>query len=133
MVNSFVGIGRLTKDPDIRMLPGTDTQVSTFTIAIDRKYKSKNGEKKTDFLMCETFGKTAEFVSNYLVKGRLVSVEGEVHIDRYEKDGEKKSITKISVSSVSALDKRGDSAAGDSGESPDPPGFKAVDDDDIPF
>ena len=130
-MNSLIIIGRLTKDPETRFIPGTEKQVASFSVAVDRAYKNKSGERITDFFMCEAFGKTAEFISNYLVKGRLVAIQGEVHIDRYEdKEGVKKSITKVNVSTIKALDKKDDKSIP---PAVDPQGFQAIEDDDIPF
>lgn len=136
MLNQVVLIGRLCKDPELRYIPGTEKAVTTINLAVDRNYKNKNGEKITDFFFCDCFGKTAEFVVNYLVKGRLVAVQGEVHIDRYQDgEGKDKSSTKISVASIKALDKKSDSSNSNQSVPPasDPPGFQALDDDDIPF
>ena len=133
MLNQVILIGRLCKDPELRYIPGTEKAVSTINLAVDRAYKDKEGNKKTDFFICDCFGKTAEFVANYLAKGRLVAVQGEIHIDRYEdKEGVKKSATKIAVSSIKALDKKDDKSK--DGQAPsDPPGFQAIDDEEIPF
>lgn len=132
-MNNVVLIGRLTKDVELRYIPGTEKAVSTISLAVDRAYKDKDGNKKTDFFICDCFGKTAEFAANYLTKGRLIAVQGEIHIDRYEdKEGVKKSATKISVSNIKALDKKDDAAKGNA-STPPPPGFQALDDDEIPF
>lgn len=136
MLNQVVLIGRICKDPELRYIPGTEKAVTTINLAVDRNYKNKNGEKITDFFFCDCFGKTAEFVVNYLVKGRLVAVQGEVHIDRYQDgEGKDKSSTKISVSNIKALDKKGDAVGGNASTPPPnaPDGFQAIDDDDIPF
>ena len=133
MMNHVVLVGRLTKDPELRWIAGTEKAVSTLNLAVDRKYKDKNGEKITDFFLCDCFGKTAEFAANYLSKGRLVAIQGELHIDRYQdKDGNKKSTTKISISEIRALDKKGDKPQ-DNQAPNDPPGFQSLDDDEIPF
>lgn len=136
MLNQVVLIGRICKDPELRYIPGTEKAVTTINLAVDRAYKDKDGNKKTDFFMCDCFGKTAEFAVNYLSKGRLIAIQGEIHIDRYkDNEGKDKSATKISVASIKALDKKDDAARGNSATPPpnDPPGFQAIDDDEIPF
>lgn len=130
-MNNCVLIGRICKDVELKYIPGTEKAVSTINLAVDRAYKDKDGNKKTDFFICDCFGKTAEFAANYLTKGRLIAIQGEIHIDRYEdKEGNKKSATKIAVSSIKALDKKEDKPK-DSGDNP--PGFQALDDSEIPF
>jgi len=102
-MNIFTGIGRLTRDPEPRY-SATGTAITNFTVAIDRSYKSKSGEKQTDFLPCVCFGKTAEIVAQYVHKGSQIAIEGEVNVDKYDKDGEKKIFTKINVRNVQFLD-----------------------------
>lgn len=88
-MNNVVIVGRLTKDPELRYLT-SGTAVATFTMAIDRDYKNKDGSITTDFIPVEIMGKPAEFVANYITKGRLVGVQGSIRVDRYETpDGEK--------------------------------------------
>ena len=57
-MNHVVLIGRLTKDPELRYIPGTGTPVATFTLAIDREYTKKDGTKETDFIPIEVIGKS---------------------------------------------------------------------------
>lgn len=128
-MNNVVLIGRLTKDPETRFIPTTGTQVSTFTLAIDRDYKNRDGSITTDFIPVELIGNSAEFVSNYITKGRLVAIQGSIRVDRYEKDGEKRSFAKVAGRRIEALDKKINN--GDTEESPT--SFKAVDDEDVPF
>ena len=63
-MNHVVLIGRLTKDPELRYIPGTGTPVATFTLAIDREYTKKDGTKETDFIPIEVIGKSAERRNN---------------------------------------------------------------------
>lgn len=83
-MNKWLAMGRLVDDPKTRR---TDTTtISDFRLAVDRRFKK---DVEADFFRCVTFGKTAEFVENYLHKGTKVVVEGEVQNDNYEKDGVK--------------------------------------------
>ena len=129
-MNHVVLVGRLTKDPELRYIPGSNTAVANFTVAVDRDYTKKDGTRETDFIPVEVMGKTAEFCSNYLSKGRLVGIQGSIKIDRYEKNGEKKSVTKVNARTVKALDKKSQSEVS---EPSNDIGFQAVDDEDIPF
>ena len=128
-MNQIILIGRLTKDPELRYLPNTGTPVSTFTLAINRDYKDKDGNVQTDFIPVEVMGKIADFVANYITKGRLVAVNGSIRIDRYMKDDENRTFTKVSAKSVQALDSNKNKLQNTEA----PQGFKAIDDDEIPF
>ena len=146
-MNHVVLIGRLTKDPELRYIPGTGTPVATFTLAIDREYTKKDGTKETDFIPEEVIGKSAEFCANYISKGRLVAIQGNLRVDRYQtQSGENRTFTKVSARNVQALDSnRGKSenpyVESHQGGQPsfeptqglDPNGFQAIDDEDIPF
>lgn len=87
-MNKFLGIGRLTKAPETRN--GGDTAVTSFTLAIDRRIKGKDGVD-ADFLNFVAFGKTAEFVEKWLSKGIKVAVEGRAQNHNYtDKNGVKR-------------------------------------------
>ena len=104
MLNCLNLVGRLTKDPELKAL-GDNNVVAKFTIAVDRNYKDKEGNTPTDFIPCEAFSKTAEFVGNYLSKGRMISVSGEMRVDQYKnEEGENRSFTKCHVNTLNALD-----------------------------
>ena len=136
-------MGRLTKDPELRYISGTGTAVATFTMAINREYKKKDGTQETDFIPIEVIGKAAEFCANYITKGRLVAIQGNLRVDRYQtQTGENRTFTKVSARSVQALDYvKNDNNPSNLDENSnfeptqglDPNGFQAIDDDDIPF
>ena len=132
-MNNVVLVGRLTKDPELRYITGSGTPVATFTLAINRDYKNKDGSIPVDFIPVEIMGKPAEFVANYITKGRLVGVQGSIRVDRYEtQDGEKKTFTKVSGRSIQALESKNKATKNE--EPPESPTeFAAVDDDDVPF
>lgn len=104
-MNRLIITGRIVRDPEVKAI-GDNTMVAKFTVAVNRNYKDKEtGERPADFIPCEAFGKTAEFVSNYITKGRLVEVEGEYRVDKYvNEDGENRSFTKCHVNTLNALD-----------------------------
>ena len=137
-MNSVVLIGRLTKDPEIRYIPGSQTAVANFSIAVDRPFSK---EKKTDFFNIVVFGKPAENCGSYLVKGRLVGIQGRIQNDTFDKkDGTKGYKTDIVAERVEFLewgDKQNKEHTQSNGsiDSPQiPDGFQALDDDDdIPF
>ena len=99
-MNHWIGMGRLTKDPEVRYLQNANnTAVASFNVAIDRKYK-RDGDPSADFFNCTAFGKLAEFCEKYLKKGTKIVLEGHLQNDTYEKDGKKNVITKIMVDSI---------------------------------
>lgn len=133
MMNNVVIVGRLTKDPELRYLT-SGTAVATFTMAIDRDYKNKDGSITTDFIPVEIMGKPAEFVANYITKGRLVAIQGSVRVDRYETpDGEKRTFTKVAGRNIQALESKSKVEQGEQAPQEAPAEFSAVDDDDVPF
>jgi single-strand binding protein len=132
-MNNVVIVGRLTKDPELKYLT-SGTAVATFTMAIDRDYKNKDGSITTDFIPVEIMGKPAEFVANYITKGRLVAIQGSVRVDRYETpDGEKRTFTKVAGRNIQALESKSKVEQGEQAPQESPAEFSAVDDDDVPF
>lgn len=103
-MNQWNGIGRLTKDPDVRYSSDSQLCIARFTLAIDRP--SSGGEKKTDFPMITVFGKQAENVEKYCYKGMRVAVSGSVQTGSYEKDGRTISVTGITASRVEFLESK---------------------------
>ena len=103
-MNKLILTGRLTKDPEVKAI-GDNNMVAKFTVAVNRNYKDKDGNRPADFIPCEAFGKTAEFISNYVTKGRLVEVDGEMRVDQYQnEEGENRTFTKCHVNSLNVLD-----------------------------
>lgn len=103
--NKVILIGNLTKDPESRFIP-SGQQVASFSIAVNKKYKTAAGEQKEEvsFFDCEAWGKTAELVTSYLKKGRAVHLEGSLKQERWETpEGQKRNKVKIVVQSVQFL------------------------------
>lgn len=75
MLNQWQGMGRLTRDPELRSTV-SGIAVASFSLAIDRDYKDKNGEKQTDFVPVVAWQAKADFARKYLKKGQLVIVTG---------------------------------------------------------
>jgi len=79
MLNRIVLIGRLTRDPDLKYL-NDGTPVSNFTLAVERGYSGRDGEKQVDFIPVVAWRKLGETCSEYLGRGRLVAVSGRLQI-----------------------------------------------------
>ena len=126
ILNKIMLTGRLTKDADMSFLPGSGTPKVTFTVAVDRAYQKDKTNKKVDFIPMEMIGKHVEKLAPYLTKGKMIGIEGELNIDTYEKDGAKKSFTKVKVDRLEFL-------GGGKAEATAPPKFDPVLDDDLPF
>lgn len=83
MINKVILIGRLTKDPETRVLTSGST-VSTFNLAVERTFKSRDGEKEVDFIPIVAWGKTAELCGKYLEKGQQVGITGRCQTRTYQ-------------------------------------------------
>lgn len=104
MINRVVLVGRLTKDPEFRTTP-SGVDVSTFTLAVNRNFKSKDGEQQADFINCVVFRKQAENVKNFLSKGSLAGVDGRMQSRSYEnKEGQRVYVTEVVCDSVQFLE-----------------------------
>ena len=81
-MNIFCAVGRLTSAPEYKKtLNGTS--VVRFTLAIDRQFKDKDGNKITDFIPCQAWRQTADYMQQYIQKGDMVSITGELHSEKY--------------------------------------------------
>lgn len=121
MLNKVILMGRLTKDPELRHTDNGKA-VATFTIAVD---KGHGENKKTDFINCVAWEKTAEFINNWFGKGRLIALVGRISTRDYEgQDGRKNYVTEVVVSEVSFADNKKDETTPKENE-----GFAPVTDD----
>lgn len=110
-MNKFQFLGRLTKDPEIRYTSGNNTQVTAFTIAVNRKYVAQGAERQADFFNLSAFGKTAEFISKYFKKGQQILVEGRIQNRTWEDQaGAKRYATDFIVEQVYFADSKKDDA-----------------------
>ena len=114
MLNKIIIMGRLTRDPELRRT-ASSTAVAGFTLAVDRDFKSQNGEKSTDFIDVVAWRNTAEFVAKYFTKGRMAVVEGRLQIrDWKDKDGNNRRSAEVVAENVYFGDSKRDGApAGD--------------------
>ena len=123
MLNRIILMGRLTRDPELRRT-GSGTAVTSFSLAVDRDFKSQSGEKETDFIDIVAWRNTAEFVSKYFTKGRMAVVEGRLQIrDWTDKDGGKRRSAEVVADNVYFGDSKrdgGDNSGYSSGYSPAP-------------
>lgn len=137
MLNRVVLIGRLTKDPELRYTP-SGVAVASFTLAVDRNFKSANGEREADFIPCVVFRQLAELCANYLAKGKIAAVDGRLQIRTYDaQDGQRRWVTEVVAENVRFLSPKegGNSSHGTSSGASEVGtyGHEVSLDDDIPF
>ena len=105
MYNKAFLIGRLVRDPEMRMTT-SGIAVTRFTVAVDRTFKrNEEGQNTADFLRVVTWRRLAEICGQYLKKGKLVAIEGRLQIDSYEKDGQKRDSAEVVADNVQMLDR----------------------------
>lgn len=106
-MNKFQFLGRLTKDPETRVIATTGSQVASFSVAVNRRFVGQNGERQADFFNLTAFGKTAEFCSKYFKKGQQVLVEGRIQNRTWEdQTGAKRYSTDFIVENAYFADSR---------------------------
>ena len=106
MLNKIILMGRLARDPELKRTT-SGTAVTSFSLAVDRDFKSQSGDKETDFIEVVAWKNTAEFVSKYFSKGRMAVVEGRLQIrDWTDKDGGKRRSAEVVADNVYFADSK---------------------------
>lgn len=83
-MNKVILLGRICNDPELRQ---TQSGIAScrFTVAVDRRFADKNtGERQADFITCQAWRQTAEFVSKYFSKGKMIALEGSLRTGKYQ-------------------------------------------------
>lgn len=137
MLNEVILMGRLTRDPDVRMTQN-GTTAANFALACERDYAPQGQDRETDFFDIVAFRNTADFVGQYFAKGQLVAVKGRLQQrDWTDKQGNKRRTTEILADRCYFAEKRQDRDASDAGfqqmSDSTPVPFEDHDDDDLPF
>ena len=128
MLNHIVLMGRLTRDVELRTTQ-SGVSVASFTLACDRDFGGKDGEKETDFIDCVAWRSTADFAAKYFSKGRMAVVSGRLQICPWtDKECNKRYSTEVAVENMYFGDSKPDgkkSAGADGSEIPEDfnPGF----------
>ncbi len=111
-MNKVILIGRITRDPEVK-LTANQTQIVNFTIACDRRFKDQNGERQADFINCVAWRQTAAFIGKYFRKGSKMAVTGSIQTRTYEdQSGQKKYVTEVLVEDVEFVDSKGSNEGG---------------------
>jgi len=104
MINRVVLVGRLSRDPELRRTPRGDA-VTSFTLAVNRNFTSREGQQQADFINCIVWRKPAENVEKYCSKGSLVGVEGRLQTRSYDNSqGKKVYVVEVICDSVQFLE-----------------------------
>ncbi|MEG0872738.1 MAG: single-stranded DNA-binding protein [Clostridia bacterium] len=115
-MNKFQFMGRLTKDPESRFTQNTNTPVTTFSLAVNRRFADANGERKADFFNITAYGKLAEFCAKYYRKGQQVLVEGRIQNRSWDdQNGQKRYGTDYIIDNAYFADSRREPGANNSG------------------
>ncbi len=115
MLNHIVLMGRLTRDVELRTTQ-SDVSVASFTLACDRDFGGRDGEKETDFIDCVAWRSTADFAAKYFAKGRMAVVSGRLQIRPWtDKEGNKRYSTEVVVDNMYFGDSKPDGKKGSDG------------------
>lgn len=142
MLNSVCLVGRMTKDAELRYTPSNQA-VATFSLAVNRNFKSQNGEREADFINCVIWRQQAENLANWAKKGALIGITGRIQTRSYEgDDGKRVYVTEVVADNFQLLESRKDREAGQS-QGYSQPDFSRqatantspmdISDDDLPF
>ena len=100
MLNVVALMGRLTADPELRYTQ-SNIPVTSFTLAVDRRYSRQGEEKQTDFINIVAWRQSAEFVSKWFKKGQLVAVDGSIQTRKYQdKEGNNRTAFEVVANNV---------------------------------
>lgn len=139
MINNVVLVGRMTKDAELRYTP-SQVAVATFTLAVNRTFKSQNGEREADFINCVIWRQPAENLANWAKKGALIGVTGRIQTRNYEnQQGQRVYVTEVVAENFQMLESRNQqSGQGNSSQNDNSQPFgdsnpMDISDDDLPF
>lgn len=138
MINNVVLAGRLVRDPELRYSPSNQA-VATFSLAVNRNFKSQNGEREADFINCVIWRQQAENLANWAKKGALIGITGRIQTRNYEgRQGQRVYVTEVVADNFQLLEFNKQNNQGQSQEYSQPDfGRQAepfsIDDDSLPF
>ena len=135
MINRVILVGRITKDPELRTTQ-SDLPVCSFTIAVNRQFKSKDGENEADFIQCVVWRKQAENLVKYIKKGNMIGVDGRVQTRTYDNsEGARQYVTEIVCDSIQFLETNKQDSQPSNNTQDTMPKVKNIDidSDDLPF
>ena len=112
-MNKVIIIGRFTRDPEIKYSTGENaTATARFSLAVNRRFKNKEGNYDADFINCVAFGKTAEFIEKYFTKGMAIGITGRIQTGSYtNKEGQKVYTTDVVVEETEFVESKNKGAS----------------------
>lgn len=142
MLNNVSLVGRMTRDAELRYTPSNQA-VATFSLAVNRNFKSQNGEREADFINCVIWRQQAENLANWAKKGALIGIAGRIQTRSYEnQQGQRVYVTEVVAEQFQLLESRKDRETGAS-QGYSQPDFSRqatantspmdISDDDLPF
>lgn len=138
MINNVVLAGRLVRDPELRYTPNNQA-VATFTLAVNRPFKSQNGEREADFINCVIWRQQAENLANWAKKGALIGITGRIQTRNYEnQQGQRVYVTEVVADNFQLLEFNKQNNQGHSQENSQPDFSRQAEpmnilDSDLPF
>lgn len=106
MINNVVLVGRMTRDAELRYTP-SNVAVATFTLAVNRTFKSQNGEREADFINVVMWRQQAENLANWAKKGSLIGVTGRIQTRSYDnQQGQRVYVTEVVAENFQMLERR---------------------------
>ena len=143
MLNNVSLVGRLTKNAELKYTPSNQA-VATFTLAVNRNFKSQNGEREADFINCVIWHQQAENLANWAKKGALIGITGRIQTRNYEnQQGQRVYVSEVVADSFQLLEFNKQNNQGQSQSHNQQPDFGRneamqsspmdISDDDLPF
>ena len=130
MINNVVLVGRMTRDAELRYTP-SNVAVATFTLAVNRTFKSQNGEREADFINCVMWRQSAENLANWAKKGALIGITGRIQTRTYDnQQGQRVYVTEVVADNFKMLESRNQQSSNDTSGNENP---MDIQDDDLPF
>lgn len=125
-MNNFTGMGRLTRDPELKQTSG-QVSVASFTIAINRRFKNASGQYDADFLNCVAWRQTGEFVAKYFRKGNMIAVVGSVQTRKWDdQEGKTHYATEVIVEQAHFCGGKADNQSFSAAPAAADPGYSAA-------
>jgi len=131
-LNKIVLLGNVTRNPEVRYIPGRDLPVAKFGLAVNRRTKER---EETCFIDIVTFGRTAEMCGEYVTKGMPILIEGRLSFNQWEQEGVKRSKHEVVAENIQFVSRRDQAGSynNSSAGAFDEPSMDSIDEDDIPF
>jgi len=138
-MNKVILVGRLTKDPELRVTQ-SGVNVCSFTVACDRRFQKAGEERQADFISCIAWRQQADFISKFFTKGMRIALDGSIQTRSWDdNDGNKRYATEVVVDHAEFAQSKNESAGSSqapsyaSAPSGDIDGFMPVEEEDLPF